>query len=99
MELARVVGTVVSTKKNERLNGYKFLLVETTEPDGKPKGKFFVAVDLVDAGVGDLVLLVRGSSARTAEGLTDKPVDGSIVGVVDAVTMGGRIVYFKGKND
>lgn len=99
MELAKVIGTVVATKKNERIIGYKLLLVETTDPDGTPKGKYYVAVDLVDAGINDMVLLVRGSSARTAEGMTNKPVDGSIVGVVDTITMNGKTIYQKGQEN
>ena len=85
MQLARVVGTVVSTRKDERLQGAKLLVVRTVDPHGKDEAAYMVAVDTVDAGVKDRVLIVTGSSARMASGLKDCPVDAAIVGVVDAV--------------
>ncbi len=99
MELARVVGTIVATKKNPEIAGYKLLLVEIADPYGKGKGKYYIGVDLVDAGVGDLVLLVRGSSARTCKEVGAKPVDGSIVAVVDTVNMGNKSVYDKSRGE
>lgn len=85
MILAKVVGTVVATRKDERLVGRKLLLVRPTDPSGKPYGNHLVAVDTVDAGVTDTVLIVSGSSARMAADLKDTPVDAAIVGVVDTV--------------
>ena len=85
MQLARVVGNVVSTRKDERLQGAKLLVVRTVDPHGKDDTSYMVAVDTVDAGVRDRVLIVTGSSARMASGLKDCPVDAAIVGVVDAV--------------
>jgi microcompartment protein CcmK/EutM len=85
MQLARVVGTVVSTRKDERLQGAKLLVVRTVDPHGKDDTSYMVAVDTVDAGARDRVLIVTGSSARMASGLKDCPVDAAIVGVVDAV--------------
>jgi microcompartment protein CcmK/EutM len=85
MQLARVVGTVVSTRKDERLHGAKLLVVRTVDPHGKDEAAYMVAVDTVDAGVRDKVLVVTGSSARMASGLKDCPVDAAIVGVVDTV--------------
>jgi ethanolamine utilization protein EutN len=85
MQLARVVGTVVSTRKDERLQGAKLLVVRTVDPHGKDEAAYMVAVDTVDAGVRDNVLAVTGSSARMASGLKDCPVDAAIVGVVDTV--------------
>jgi microcompartment protein CcmK/EutM len=87
MQLARVVGTVVSTRKDERLFGAKLLVVRTQDPHGKDEASYLVAVDTVDAGVRDKVLVVTGSSARMASGLKDCPVDAAIVGVVDTVTV------------
>jgi microcompartment protein CcmK/EutM len=87
MNLGRVVGTVVATRKDERLTGFKLLIVRTVDPDGKEKG-YLVAVDTVDAGAGELVLVVSGSSARMASGCQDRPVDAAVVGIVDAVEMG-----------
>jgi len=85
MILGRVVGTVVASRKDERLMGAKLLLVRTIDPRGKDEASHMVAVDTVDAGVRDRVLIVTGSSARMAAGLKDTPVDAAIVGVVDTV--------------
>lgn len=85
MLLARIVGTVVATRKDERLVSNKLLVVRPIDPTGKPEGNHLVAVDTVDAGVGEIVLVVSGSSARMAAGLKDTPVDAAIVGVVDHV--------------
>jgi microcompartment protein CcmK/EutM len=89
VQLGRVVGTVVATRKDERLQGAKLLVVRTQDPHGKDEASYLVAVDTVDAGVSDRVLVVTGSSARMAAGLKDSPVDAAIVGVVDAVEVGG----------
>jgi microcompartment protein CcmK/EutM len=83
--LGRVVGTVVCTRKDERLMGAKLLIVRAIDPAGKDEAGYSVAVDTVDAGHRDRVLIVTGSSARMASGLKDTPVDAAIVGVVDAV--------------
>ncbi len=85
MLLARVVGTVVATRKDEKLLGTKLLVVRTQDPHGKDEASYLVAVDTVDAGLRDRVLIVSGSSARMASGLKDCPVDAAIVGVVDTV--------------
>ena len=85
MLLARVVGTVVATRKDERLVSSKLLVVRPVDPAGKIEGSYLVAVDTVDAGAGEMVLIVSGSSARMAAGLKDCPVDAAIVGVVDQV--------------
>jgi ethanolamine utilization protein EutN len=85
MILGRVVGTVVATRKDERLMGAKLLLVRSIDPRGKDEASHMVAVDTVDAGLSDKVLVVTGSSARMASGLKDTPVDAAIVGVVDTV--------------
>jgi microcompartment protein CcmK/EutM len=85
MILGRVVGTVVSTRKDDKLSGAKLLIVRTMDPYGKAGSGYVVAVDTVDAGVRDRVLVVSGSSARMASGLKDTPVDAAIVGVIDTV--------------
>lgn len=85
MILARIVGTVVATRKDERLVSSKLLVARPVDPSGTPEGNFLVAVDTVDAGVGETVLIVSGSSARMASGLKDCPVDAAIVGIVDHV--------------
>ncbi len=85
MLLARIVGTVVATRKDERLVSSKLLVARPIDPAGKPEGSYLVAIDTVDAGVGETVLIVSGSSARMASGLKDCPVDAAVVGIVDHV--------------
>ena len=85
MILGRVVGTVVATRKDERLSGTKLLVVRHVDPRGKDEAGYMIAVDTVNAGPNDKVLIVTGSSARMASGLKDVPVDAAIVGVVDVV--------------
>ncbi|MGH9312776.1 MAG: EutN/CcmL family microcompartment protein [Vicinamibacterales bacterium] len=85
MILARVVGTVVATRKDERLVSNKLLVARVIDPQGRMDGGYLVAVDTVDAGVGETVLIVSGSSARMAAGMKDCPVDAAIVGIVDAI--------------
>jgi len=90
MLIASVVGTVVATRKDERLVSNKLLLVRPVSPQGKPEGGYLVAVDTVDAGVGETVLIVSGSSARMAAGLKDCPVDTAIVGIIDHIELQER---------
>jgi len=85
MLLARIVGTVVATRKDERLVSSKLLVARPIDPAGKPEGTYLVAVDTVDAGVGETVLIVSGSSARMASGMKDCPVDAAVVGIIDHV--------------
>jgi ethanolamine utilization protein EutN len=97
MELARVEGTIVSTAKAEKLKGYKLLLINLIEPDLKPTKNFLVAVDSVGAGTGEVVIVVRGSSARQAAALLNVPTDASIVGIVDTIEHKGITKYQKGE--
>ena len=85
MILARVAGNIVATRKDPRLEGFKLLIVKPVTPEGNPESNYLIAVDSVGAGPNELVLVVSGSSARMAEGCKDKPVDASIVGIVDLV--------------
>ena len=85
MLVAKVVGTVVATRKDERLESTKLLVARPIDPSGKPEGTYLVAVDTVDAGTGETVLIVSGSSARMAAGLKDCPVDAAVVGIIDTV--------------
>ena len=85
MILAKVVGTVVATRKDPRLVSTKLLIARAIDPRGKADGHYVVAVDTVEAGFGETVLVVSGSSARMASGLKDCPVDAAIVGIVDTV--------------
>ncbi|HXV65148.1 MAG TPA: EutN/CcmL family microcompartment protein [Vicinamibacteria bacterium] len=90
MIIGRVAGTVVATRKDEKLEGFKLLIVRTVDPDGREKDGYVVAVDTVDAGVGELVLVVSGSSARMATGCADRPVDAAIAGIVDEIDYAAR---------
>ena len=85
MLLARIVGTVVATRKDPRLVSSKLLIARPMDPRGNPEGNYLIAVDTVDAGVGETVLIVSGSSARMASGMKDTPVDAAVVGIIDAI--------------
>ncbi len=97
MTLGRVVGTVVATRKEERLLGFKLQLVEAVDLDMRPSGGFTVAVDAAGAGVGEIVLTAAGSSARLTDTTQDKPVDAVIMAIVDSVETGGTIRYDKAR--
>jgi microcompartment protein CcmK/EutM len=97
MQLARVTGSVVASVKEPRLTGSKLLLVEEAGADGRAAGDVrYVAVDVVGAGEGELVLVVRGSPAARAMEAPDTPVDAVIVAIVDTVRSGGRVTFEKG---
>ncbi len=99
MNLAKVIGTVVSTKKEESLEGKKFLLLEQIDPKGRPAGGNVVAVDSVGAGVGEIILYATGSSARQTK-ITDKrPCDAVVMAIVDSWEINGKELYKKGKDD
>lgn len=83
MILARVVGTVVATRKDARLEGRSLMVLQPVDPQDRPQGAYVVAIDTVSAGVGERVIAVSGSSARMAEGCANLPTDCSIVGIVD----------------
>jgi microcompartment protein CcmK/EutM len=90
MILARVVGTVVATRKDPRLEGSKLLILKPVSPQGVDEAGYVIAVDTVGAGSRELVIAVSGSSARMAEGCKEKPVDASIIGIVDTVHVEGE---------
>jgi ethanolamine utilization protein EutN len=95
MRIAKVVGVAVATIKDRRLEGGKLLLVAATDPAGQPQGLPFVALDVVGAGDGELVLVVEGSSARTAASDANRPVDAVIVGIFDSLRYDGQMTYTK----
>jgi ethanolamine utilization protein EutN len=84
MQIARVIGTVISTVKNESLHGRKFLLVQTLNADLKPKGSPMIALDSVGAGVGELVFWCRGKEASFPFKRDETPTDCTIVGIIDS---------------
>ncbi|MEZ5400582.1 MAG: EutN/CcmL family microcompartment protein [Bryobacteraceae bacterium] len=87
MILARVVGTVVATRKDPRLEGKKLLILQPVNPQGAKDGNYVIAVDTVSAGYRELVIAVSGSSARMADGCKDTPVDTAIIGIVDNLSL------------
>ena len=96
MILARVVGTVVSSHKSEKIEGIKLLLVEKIDPDTlQGKKDYVVAMDAVGAGIGEIVFFVSGSSARLTEVTAGKPSDAAIIAIVDVLEKDGRITYRK----
>jgi microcompartment protein CcmK/EutM len=95
MLLGKVVGTVVSTRKEPTLDGSKFLIVRGLDVEGKPTSSLVVAVDAVGAGVGEVVLYASGSSARQTEMTKDRPVDAVIMAIVDQLEVGGTLTYVK----
>jgi microcompartment protein CcmK/EutM len=95
MILGRIAGTVVATRKDERLGGFKLQVVETVDLDLKPTGAFTIAVDVVGAGDGEVVLVASGSSARLTAATKDRPVDAVILAIVDTVETDGRLRYTK----
>ena len=95
MRIAKVVGVAVATVKDRRLEGGKLLLVAAADPAGQPQGQPYVALDKVGAGEGELVVVVEGSSARTAAGDANRPVDAVIVGILDSLLYNGQATYKK----
>ncbi len=87
MKLGKVVGTVVSTRKDPKLVGLKLLVVSTLTPEHEPDGGYEIAVDTVQAGAEEVVIMCTGSSARMTERTADSPVDAAIVGIVDTVNL------------
>jgi ethanolamine utilization protein EutN len=83
VQLARVIGDVVATRKDEQLSGLKLLIVQPLTPDHQPVGRPLVAVDAVGAGVGEEVFFVRGKEASFPFHPAEPPVDAGIVGIVD----------------
>lgn len=92
MNIGRVIGTVVCTRKDEKLEGLKLLLVQLLDIDGKPTKGYVVAVDTVQAGTGEKVLIVSGSSGRQTEKTTNKAVDAAIVGIVDTIKINKELL-------
>jgi len=99
MVLSRVTGTVVSTMKEPRLEGMKFLLLEKLDPSTmKGKKDFVVAMDAVGAGPGEVVFYVSGSSSRQTDVTSGKPSDATIIAIVDTVEFQDKLVYEKGRS-
>jgi len=95
MLLAKVVGTVVATRKDPKVDGLKFLLLRQVNPETMQEGGYVVANDAVGAGVGELVLYASGSSARQTEVTKDRPCDAVIMAIVDSFEISGTQLYEK----
>ncbi|MGG5461110.1 EutN/CcmL family microcompartment protein [Clostridium sp. B9] len=85
MELGKVVGNVWATRKDEKLNGQKFLVVKLLKSKDELREGFFVAADNAGAGIGDTVLITKGGAARQSIGNREIPIDAAIVGIVDSI--------------
>ncbi len=94
--LGEVVGTLVATRKEATMDGFKFLVVKSLDVDGKVAAGSVVAVDAVGAGVGEVVLYATGSAARQTEATRDRPCDAVIMAIVDTWEVDGKEVYKKG---
>lgn len=95
MLLGRVVGTVVATKKEPRMEGLRFLVVRNVGSDGKETGDYVVAVDSVGAGPNEMVLYATGSSARQTEATDNRPCDAIVMAIVDSWELAGKEIYRK----
>ena len=95
MLIAKVVGSVVATQKDEKLTDRKFLVCQVHDHNNEPKDQYVVAVDTVGAGPGDIVLTAAGSSARQTELTDGRPCDAVVMAIVDSWDLNGENVYEK----
>jgi carbon dioxide concentrating mechanism protein CcmL len=95
MLLGKVVGTLVATRKDEKMEGLKFLVVRQINTDGQESSNYVVAVDAVGAGVGEVVMYASGSSARQTKITDQRPCDAVIMAIVDTWEVGGEVKYTK----
>lgn len=95
MTLGKVVGTLVATRKEQTLEGLRFMLVRHLDTDGQETGGFVVAADAVGAGPGEVVLTAAGSSARQTQATNNRPVDAVIMAIVDTWEIGRVTKYRK----
>jgi ethanolamine utilization protein EutN len=103
MFIAKVRGNVVTTQKVPKMTGKKLLIIEPLRVDESagemsPTGRCIVAVDSIDAGNEDIVLVTQGSSARMTDFTSDAPVDAVVIGIIDTVTTMGKTIYRKGQS-
>ncbi|MBT8198127.1 MAG: EutN/CcmL family microcompartment protein [Acidimicrobiia bacterium] len=95
MQLGRVVGTLVASRKEPRMEGMKFLVVRVIDTDDTETGGYVIAVDVVGAGVGEVILYASGSSARQTEMTRDRPCDAVIMAIVDTWEVDGEEQFRK----
>jgi microcompartment protein CcmK/EutM len=96
MNLGKVVGTLVATRKDEKLQGFKFLVVKRLNVENEETGDYVIAADAVQAGIGEVILYATGSSARQTVLTDKKPCDAVIMAVVDTWEINGEVKYQKG---
>lgn len=87
MKLGKVVGTVVATRKDEKLIGSKLMITQPLNMDLKPIGEPLIAVDTVGAGIGEVIIYATGTASRNAARKHDAPIDAAIIGIVDNITL------------
>src|SRR5262249_43047430 len=95
MVLGKVIGTLVASRKEPTLEGLKLLVVRACDVEGNPTGGIAIAVDAVGAGIGEVVLYAAGSSARQTQVTQNRPVDATIMAIVDEIAIGGVRRYVK----
>ncbi|MEB3222119.1 MAG: EutN/CcmL family microcompartment protein [Candidatus Sericytochromatia bacterium] len=95
MLIGVVAGTVVSSQKDERLTGFKFLVVRQVDLHGQPAGPYVIAADAVGAGPGEYVLYATGSSARQTDATDGRPIDATVMAIVDTWEVEGEVRYQK----
>ncbi|WP_448573803.1 EutN/CcmL family microcompartment protein [Trichothermofontia sp.] len=99
MLIAKVRGTVVSTYKEPSLQGVKLLVLQFMDDKGQPLPGYEVAADTVGAGVGEWVLVSRGSPARQVRDSLDRPIDAAVVAIIDTINVENRLIYSKREDE
>jgi microcompartment protein CcmK/EutM len=99
MQLGRVAGTLVASRKEPLMEGMTFLVLRQIDVEGEDTGGYVVAVDAVGAGVGEVVMYASGSSARQTEMTRDRPCDAVVMAIVDMWDVGGDLRYHKGDTE
>ena len=95
MQIARVLGTIVSTQKEPSLTGVKFLLLQLLDQEGQPISEYEVAADSIGAGIDEWVLVSRGSAARQIPRGEQRPVDSAVIAIIDSINVSDRLIYSK----
>ena len=95
MLICKVTGTLVATRKESTLDGLKLLAVRPCDVKGEPTGAALIAADAVGAGIGEVVLIAQGSSARQTVATKDRPVDAVVMAIVDTLAVGDGVTFQK----
>jgi len=95
MILGMIVGTVVSTQKADNIDGARYMLVQKCDQHGNTLNEYHVALDQVGAGTGEMIFMSQGSPNRQTKRTFDKPIDASILGIIDLIDESGKVVYSK----